>query len=348
MPKLLSPEVREVLKRKRLTLVLGIALGAYFLLKSVEGLDLKTVIWELRLLRWDIVVICAFIVLISIMLRAFRWGLIMSPWMRLRYKSLASMTWVGSLAITVLPVRSGEVVRPYLLSRRYNVSLVDAFATIVVERVLDMVSILLLSGVLVWEFSLPGWLVRRLSDVVILIGVALTVIAVCAWFVHRRRDLSRVFARLQEWFEEVIASFARLRGERLFSRWMGLIALSFLQWLPALLLIYFLSYAFPFHLSLFSAFFVMIFILISFMIPGPPGSVGNYHFFALLALSLVGIPREMSFGYVTVLYSIQTLVVLVVGGAYAGMESIPSCRTRLHDNALSTNEVLAPPHQPIK
>ena len=51
----------------------------------------------------------------------------------------------------MLPARAGEVIRPYLLARREGLSATAAFATIIVERILDLVAVLvLLAAFLIW------------------------------------------------------------------------------------------------------------------------------------------------------------------------------------------------------
>ena len=56
------------------------------------------------------------------------------------------MTVIGFAASAVLPARAGEVLRPWLLARKEGLSATAAFATIILERVLDTVMVLLLFG----------------------------------------------------------------------------------------------------------------------------------------------------------------------------------------------------------
>ncbi len=55
----------------------------------------------------------------------------------------------------MLPARVGEVLRPYLLARRENLPVTATFATIILERLLDLVTVLLLFGAFVLFFD-PG------------------------------------------------------------------------------------------------------------------------------------------------------------------------------------------------
>ena len=53
---------------------------------------------------------------------------------------------IGFAASALLPARAGEVLRPWLLARKEGLSATAAFATIILERVLDTVMVLLLFG----------------------------------------------------------------------------------------------------------------------------------------------------------------------------------------------------------
>src|SRR5207302_632563 len=64
-------------------------------------------------------------------------------------------TVIGFAASTVLPGRVGEVLRPYLLARREGLNATSAFATIILERALDLATVLLLFALFVFTIQ-PG------------------------------------------------------------------------------------------------------------------------------------------------------------------------------------------------
>ena len=69
-------------------------------------------------------------------------------------------TVIGFAANALIPGRVGEVLRPYLLARRENLNATSAFATIILERVLDLVTVLLLFACFVFTVR-PGVDLRR-------------------------------------------------------------------------------------------------------------------------------------------------------------------------------------------
>jgi uncharacterized protein (TIRG00374 family) len=83
--------------------------------------------------------------LLSYVVRAFRWQVLLNPLKRIPIPALLSTTIVGFAAIYVLG-RAGEVIRPIWLTRREHVALTASFATIIVERVLDSMMLIVLFG----------------------------------------------------------------------------------------------------------------------------------------------------------------------------------------------------------
>ena len=87
----------------------------------------------------------------TFVVRAERWQYLLGPLGPTRFGMVFRTTVIGFAASAVLPARAGEVIRPYLLARREGLSATAAFATIVVERILDLVAVLLLlAAFLIW------------------------------------------------------------------------------------------------------------------------------------------------------------------------------------------------------
>ena len=76
--------------------------------------------------------------------RAFRWQYLLAPIGPTHFSVAFRTTIIGFAASFLLPARAGEVIRPYLLARRENLNATAAFATIILERLLDLITVLLL------------------------------------------------------------------------------------------------------------------------------------------------------------------------------------------------------------
>src|SRR4029079_2717052 len=88
---------------------------------------------------------------LTFVVRAERWQYLLGPLGPTRFSVVLRTTVIGFGASAVLPARAGEVIRPYLLARREGLNAMARFATILVERILDLVAVLtLMAAFLVW------------------------------------------------------------------------------------------------------------------------------------------------------------------------------------------------------
>src|SRR4051812_16335096 len=133
--------------RLRAALVLALTAGllAYFL----RGVDLSAVWAETRHADGRLLLLAVGVVMANYVLRALRWQYLLAPIGRTHFSTAFQTTVIGFAASFLLPARAGEVLRPYLLARREKLPPTAAFATIILERLLDLVTVLLLFGVFV-------------------------------------------------------------------------------------------------------------------------------------------------------------------------------------------------------
>src|SRR5262245_62088751 len=89
----------------------------------------------------------------NLTIRAWRWQYLLEPLGQTTFANAFRATAVGFAASSVLPARAGEVIRPYFLARHQRMSATGAFATIVLERLLDTVTILVLLASYVFMFG---------------------------------------------------------------------------------------------------------------------------------------------------------------------------------------------------
>ena len=100
---------------------------------------------------------------VSILFRTLRWQVLLSHMRRVEVTRLYPVVVVGYMANNLLPVRLGELVRSHYIGERENVSKTAALATIVVERVLDALTLLLFIAAIA-VFMPVGRLVEGFSD----------------------------------------------------------------------------------------------------------------------------------------------------------------------------------------
>jgi uncharacterized membrane protein YbhN (UPF0104 family) len=94
------------------------------------------------------------LIFVSHYLRAVRWSVLIAPIKRVSVLNLFSATMIGFMANCVLPARIGEIIRPVMVARKEKIKVTVSFATVVMERIFDMLSIIVFASLLF--FFLPA------------------------------------------------------------------------------------------------------------------------------------------------------------------------------------------------
>lgn len=151
-PKGLAPGSRgSFWRRHRVKTITSLIIAAAFAITLRRGglplLPPRTV-WSLVDFRW---VGVHFLCLLTVhFLRALRWRHLLRPIAPgVRRRTVLAASWIGFTAILLLPLRAGEVVRPWLIRDGKRVTMSSALGTMGAERVIDgLVVTLVLAGAL--------------------------------------------------------------------------------------------------------------------------------------------------------------------------------------------------------
>lgn len=102
---------------------------------------------------WTVIAYVASLAIVHFF-RAFRWRYLLRPVGDATPRSVLLVSWIAFGAILLSPLRSGEIVRPYLITRRSNVRFWEATGTVGAERVIDglVLSVVLFLGL---QFAAP-------------------------------------------------------------------------------------------------------------------------------------------------------------------------------------------------
>jgi uncharacterized protein (TIRG00374 family) len=262
--------------------------------------------------------LCVALSLVMMVFRTWRWQLELRPLTKIPLGRLWIVTTVAYLAINVMPARLGEVVRPWLLSRRSAVTFSNVVGNLVVEKTMDSVVILfyVLVGLLTVE-RLPHW-VRAGAVVPAAIAVTLVALVALLWwrgeaFVDRRllhRLPERLGAGVKRVLAAVIEGMRVLPDPRLL---FAVFAISLTLWFMPILSSYVMIRAFDFSLPFSAAVVVFIFIGFGTALPNMPGMIGAFQYACVLALALFGVDKVDALAYGVVLNAVQFLTIVAQG-----------------------------------
>jgi uncharacterized protein (TIRG00374 family) len=259
--------------------------------------------------------------------RAWRIGALLAPLSHIPYSRLLSATYVGYMAGLFVP-RSGELLRPWLISRGRSLPAGAAFAAIVIERVLDAATVLALFGTSMLtggggQALDPTWRHRLQFGSGLVAALAIATLLALIVLQARPKWVLGTAARALAPLPHGLAE-ATMHGLRSFSsglkvlraspRHLALVACqSLLVWFCIASGAYASSRAFGIDISFQGAFVVLGFIMVGVSLP-TPGAIGGFHAAFVLSLTLIhGVGREPAALAAVVCHGINQLCVLLVG-----------------------------------
>ena len=309
-----------------------LAVAAALVVVFLRNVDLQSVTREIVHARARWLVVSLGTAVLSLAIRALRWQYLLEPLGRARFGSTFRATAVGFAASTILPARAGEVIRPYFLARQEKMTATGAFATIVLERVLDVLTVLVLLASFVFAFdsgvgAANGAAFEALKWAG---GTALAgaIVALAAMFVLAGDPgrIGRLMTRLEQAVPSTLAGLIARVAEK-FSRGLGavrrpgrlLVALvwSFPLWLSIAAGLWSVSQAFQITMPFSGSFLLIALLVIGVAVP-TPGAVGGFHYaYRFGATTFFGASNSAAVGAAIVAHLLSQGPALLLGLLFA-------------------------------
>ncbi len=313
-------------------LLIGGFLSLVFIYFIFQKTDIGPFVEAIKRADYIYIIPVAAFSIVGFLFRALRWQCFLHPLKPLPFSKVWSATAIGYMAINVLPMRLGELVRPYAIGVLGGISKSSALATIVVERVLDMVFLMIFFAIVLFIVELPPWFVQGSYAILVIIAVALAFLLFL--FIQEKRAVAFVRYILR-WFPDSVADKAAailesfIRGLHAFRenrQYIRIILFSVFMWLGYMLSVYYGFYAFGFMekygLNLFSALVIIVFTSVGLMIPAGPAGVGTFHAFCQEGMAFMGVTMGEGLGYAILIHTVSFAVIAVLGIYYLWKENL--------------------------
>jgi len=329
----------------RLKLLVGLLLAVLLLALFLRSTDWGAVLVSMKNADpWLLALVCLGQVPLFF-LRAFRWQCFLAPIKRVRIPPLMSSMMIGFMVSFIFPGRLGEIVRPVLLGIRERISKTSAFATVVLERICDMIAILVLMQL---YFLLPGLagpkvpgsetllVTIRDAGLVALLG-CLGVIAFIVLLKLKTDFATRLFGRLVRVLPEALrrkaiemlnSFIAGLTVYHNFRTFLLIGLYSLLLWAGICSTIWICLRAFGVDVPYILMFPIQAILMIGVAIP-TPGMVGGFHASMKIGLvGLAGVDPSQAVSATLVLHALLVTPVLLLGLFYAWREGFSITQIR--------------------
>ena len=304
---------------------LGLAVSAVFLWLSIRNVDLVQAWAYMQNIEMVYLIPSVILVGIEALLRAFKWQILLLPLKRCSFWKLNSATLIGLMANNVLPARAGEFVRAYAGARLADVPYSTAFATVVIDRVLDGLTVsALFIAVLIFQPLIipepPDWLNRAgyITAGIYLVTLAFLIGLIVA------RDRTLALARM------VLQPFPGADSRRRLERSLPCSSRDWVCsgacrccWPPrssrsasgpcTALRIYLMFLMFHMSLSIFQSFVTLLILTIVLTAPAQPGFVGAMELGIKVSLVIFGVSDTQAFALAAVYHVMQYIPVTAAG-----------------------------------
>jgi uncharacterized protein (TIRG00374 family) len=317
--------MRKLLSILKYSLLLG--LSAFLMWYALKELDFEKLWAELHNISYGWLLVSLLMGVAAYLSRAYRWHMQIRPTgYTPSFKNTYNAMMVGYLANLVLP-RMGEVVRCSMLRRTDGIPVNKAFGTVIAERIIDMVMLLVFLGLaFLLEFNrLRDFLYGLFSDKyqsleqsfgsLYLLGIL--VMAVAAVFLIlgllylnklRKNTYFRKAVVFVKGMLQGIFSISKVENQGAF--W-GHTVFVWVMYYGMSLVVF---YAIPATSGLSPVAGLSVLVIGSLGMAAPvQGGVGVYHLAVQTTLLLYGVPKEAGMAYALVAHTSQTLLVVLMG-----------------------------------
>ncbi len=266
--------------------------------------------------------------------RMMRWRVFLRPLRPVPYGDIASATLIGFMSSCVLPLRAGEVIRPYVLHKKSGLSFGHAAGTAMgLERVFDLIGAcfllfltLALAPAAAAEGSADGsgaWLLSTVQQralwfaVVTLVGLAvLTAVAFRPGLALRAAGL--FLGLLPGRWRGSMEGFVRSAAESLgFLKRPARVALALLlslgMWLCYPLSTWCLARGFSLGIPFGGILLAQVLVTVAVVMPQAAAFIGVFQVAAMMGVQLYGVPRAAAGAFATMLWAVNVVPITVVG-----------------------------------
>ncbi len=269
------------------------------------------------------------LLLLSLFPRAQRWRILLRPVQSdIRFWPVYAAMNIGYMINNILPLRMGELLRAYFLGKSEKISKSSALATIVVERVVDVLAALVLLSVTIFLFPFPNWIRNGLftigGGIILLILFLLGLLLKTDQTIRLLRGLLKPLpAKISDSIVKVVVSFASglevMRSSRhYFAIFVYTAVLQSCYVLSVFVTLKAFDLVSPDYPAitaspLLASVVLLIIITIGVGLPSAPGAVGTFHGIVAFGVGLFGVGAEKAMGMAIALHLANYIPLTLLG-----------------------------------
>ena len=313
----------KIANSNTIKLLLGLGISALFLYLAFGKIDTDKMLASFGEANAWYFIPATLAIFIAHWLRAVRWQYFLDSVKRVPVIQLFKAVLIGYMGNTVLPAHLGEVFRANVIGNREKVATSSVLATVVIERLIDVLSLLVIMVATLIIYPFPEWVTR---SGYIMFGLTIALF-VCLYLLKRQNKLIVALMEfglkllpkgLSAKIEEIINAFVDgingiQRKRDYLIVLLQSISIWFFYWLSLHLIFLAFDLYNTYDLTTISSVVLLVITTISVVVPSSPGYVGTYHYLCQLSLELFGVPGAVGLSYAFAAHGISVIPTAIVG-----------------------------------
>jgi uncharacterized protein (TIRG00374 family) len=287
---------------------------------AIHGVPFNDVVEYLKRMNGLLLAVVFFLTTTNLLIRAMVWKQVVGT---LKHVSIvdALMNYVfGVFSNLFLPLKLGDVAQGYVLGRNQQINTVSAVSAVLIQRVFEVSSLLLVMSLVALGFSVPYLYQRRVLALFLILSlVILLLVIVYQMRVKIVTSVQRFLSRYSQKFAKTVSflleSFIRgtsaIQNKKTAFR---ILLLSIISWGVQICMVKYTADALAIDIDFLAATVVLMIINIGLIVPLAPGNIGTFQVFGIIALSFYSVSKSKALAF-SIVYQIIQGIPVVIGGA---------------------------------
>lgn len=236
------------------------------------------------------------------------------------FRSLFDSLMIGNMASFLLPLRAGEFIRPYVLSKDTGRPFAETFSSVVIERFFDLSAVLIILAIISPSIpTMPDWANKGAMGLAVL-GLGIFIFMIASAFIPKQiRGLvnfslkflgESLASKLGGIVNGLMKGASVLRDPCRISLTLGI---TVIVWTTVFLIFYSGLFMLPNLASPLLAWVLTVIVALAVAAPSAPGFIGVLQTGVVASFVLMNQSKEVAFGYSLVLHAHQFLFICICG-----------------------------------
>lgn len=285
------------MNKNRIFTIAGFLISIVLLYLALRGIHFHEIYAILKNADYKLVFLPTVFIFLAALFSSIKWSMIAGNNVKVKNAFVALI--IGLFINNVLPARIGEVARGYVLSRKEGLSFSFAISTVLVDRLFDLIGLLIITFVFFPKQSMPHQVSNAIYMLIIVLTLCITVFVLLSYkktamiIADRLHAIQRpIFIKLARRLIEIQENLSRIKSPL---TTICYICIAFIQWLCMSSALYFVTLTIGISVNFLYIPFICALLNMGLAVPSSPGYIGVYQFILIYLLAIFGIPKSQGF-----------------------------------------------------